>query len=153
RSFRRDGDRSRQPKESARDRSKSRRPDHRSPERNYPTYRPDGRQASGDDDGKNGGDPRNELVAKLRRFFAISLFAYGVLYMLTHSPYSPKSDGPAAFEPITWSDFVNHVLPTGQIQKIIVFPEKDVAFIYTYAGSKLPSGGKVRLLNVSIRCT
>ncbi|PIO58045.1 peptidase family M41 [Teladorsagia circumcincta] len=96
----------------------------------------DGRHASENESGKDdGNDPRNELVAKLKRFFAISLFAYGVLYL-----FSPKSDGPAGVESITWSEFVSNLLPTGQIHKIIVFPEKDVAYIYTYAGSKTASG-------------
>ncbi|VDP49371.1 unnamed protein product [Heligmosomoides polygyrus] len=95
----------------------------------------DGGESSGDGKGGGDGDPRNELVAKLKRFFAISLFAYGVLYLL-----SPKSDGPAGYVSITWSDFVSNLLPTGQIHKIIVFPDRDVAFIYTYAGSKTASG-------------
>ncbi|CAI4224383.1 unnamed protein product [Auanema sp. JU1783] len=67
----------------------------------------------------------------MRKFFAVALFSYGVLYMI-----SPSSDGPAGVVGTTWSDFVNNILPTGQISKIIVFPEKEVAFIYMYAGAK-----------------
>ncbi|XGW26749.1 hypothetical protein V3C99_007385 [Haemonchus contortus] len=132
RSFQRDSDRTRD----RRSNSKVKKSSHTAPRRDHPSYRPDGRHGSENENEKDdGNDPRNELVAKLRKFFAISLFAYGVLYLI-----SPKSDGPAGFVSITWSEFVNDLLPTGQIHKIIVFPEKDVAFIYTYAGSKTASG-------------
>ncbi|VDM81307.1 unnamed protein product, partial [Strongylus vulgaris] len=122
-----------QRKDSSKDRSQ-RSGHHRPP---FPSYRPDGRSDSGEE-GKNDGDPRNEFAAKLRKFFAISLFAYGILYML-----APKPEGPVGTEPITWSEFVSHVLPTGQIQKIIVFPERDVAYIYTYAGAKTRTGERM----------
>uniref|UniRef100_A0A0K0DM59 AAA domain-containing protein n=1 Tax=Angiostrongylus cantonensis TaxID=6313 RepID=A0A0K0DM59_ANGCA len=82
-------------------------------------------------DKDSNGDPRSELAAKLRRFFAISLFAYGILYL---------SNGSVGFQHITWSEFVNNLLPTGQIHRIVVFPEKDVAYVYTFVGSKMPSG-------------
>ncbi|CAJ0604364.1 unnamed protein product [Cylicocyclus nassatus] len=141
RAYRPRDDRVKQRKDSDREKDSSRKP--RPPERNHPSYRPDGKQSGENESGKNGGDPKNELAAKLRKFFAISLFAYGVLYMLTQSTSSPKSDGPVGTEPISWSEFVNHVLPTGQIQKIIVFPERDTAFIYTYAGAKTRTGGNM----------
>ncbi|KAK5973944.1 hypothetical protein GCK32_016499 [Trichostrongylus colubriformis] len=132
RSYRRDSDRTKDRKSNAKVRN-SREPSSK-PE--HPTYRPDGRHGGEDENGKEeDNDPRKELVAKLKRFFAISLFAYGVLYLL-----SPRSDGPAGVVNITWSEFVSNLLPTGQIHKIIVFPERDVAFIYTYAGSKTASG-------------
>ncbi|VDM60373.1 unnamed protein product, partial [Angiostrongylus costaricensis] len=63
----------------------------------------------GNTDKDSNGDPKSELVAKLRRFFAISLFAYGILYLV-----SPKSNGSVGFQHITWSEFVNNLLPTGQ---------------------------------------
>ncbi|EYC33697.1 hypothetical protein Y032_0002g935 [Ancylostoma ceylanicum] len=136
REFRQSGGRIKSGKDGSSDKNKTRRSSHRSPDRSFPSYRPDGRHGGeGEGEKEGGGDPRDELVAKLRRFFAISLFAYGVLYMI-----SPKSDGPTGYVPITWSEFVSQVLPTGQIHKIIVFPEKDVAYIYTYAGSKMHSG-------------
>ncbi|KAK6752134.1 hypothetical protein RB195_003511 [Necator americanus] len=120
RGFRQNNERIKSGKDTSRDKNKAR--------------RSDGRH-SADSEGDNDEDPRNELLAKMKRFFAISLFAYGILYMI-----SPKSDGPTGFVAITWSEFVNQVLPTGQIHKIVVFPEKDVAYIYTYAGSKMHSG-------------
>ncbi|KJH43971.1 ATP-dependent metallopeptidase HflB [Dictyocaulus viviparus] len=106
-------------------------------DRSHPSYQPDGKHGSENDSDEedNNNDPREKFVAKLKRFFAISLFAYGVIYLI-----SPKSDGPTAFVSITWSEFVKDILPTGQIHKIVVFPEKDVAFIYTYMGSKTLSG-------------
>ncbi|KAK6023473.1 ATP-dependent metallopeptidase HflB [Ostertagia ostertagi] len=88
----------------------SKKPSHTSSKPDHPAYRPDGRHASENESGKDdGGDPRNELVAKIEailRYFFVCL----------------------------WSAL------SIQIHKIIVFPEKDVAYIYTYAGSKTASG-------------
>ncbi|WKY07868.1 hypothetical protein Q1695_007394 [Nippostrongylus brasiliensis] len=130
-------DRPKNGRDAPKPKSRITRPADSASDRDHPSYRPDGRY--GDDQGGEKGneenDPRKELLSKMKRFFAISLFAYGVLYLI-----SPKSDGPSGFVNITWSEFVNNLLPTGQIHKIIVFADKDVAYIYTYAGSKTASG-------------
>ncbi|GMS95810.1 hypothetical protein PENTCL1PPCAC_17985 [Pristionchus entomophagus] len=79
---------------------------------------------------------KEELLAGMKRILAVSLFVYGLIYML-----SPKNkDGSQGVSNITWSEFVNNLLPTGQISKIVVFPEKDIAFIYMYDGAKTFQG-------------
>uniref|UniRef100_A0A1I7YMF9 AAA domain-containing protein n=1 Tax=Steinernema glaseri TaxID=37863 RepID=A0A1I7YMF9_9BILA len=76
---------------------------------------------------------RKELLERMKRVFAISLFCYGVLYILSgqHSDVNQTR-----IVDTTWSDFVNRLLPTGSVSKIIVFPERDIAVIYMYAGAK-----------------
>lgn len=45
---------------------------------------------------------------------------------------------------ISWSEFINELLPTGQVYRIIVFPEKDTAFLYIYdTGAKNSKGERL----------
>uniref|UniRef100_A0A8R1DFQ9 AAA domain-containing protein n=1 Tax=Caenorhabditis japonica TaxID=281687 RepID=A0A8R1DFQ9_CAEJA len=99
----------------------------------------DGKQEeNGNGGGKNGDkdeDPRKKMMEKMKRYLAIALFSYGILFML-----SPKNTDFKA-DKISWSEFINDLLPTGQVYKIIVLPEQDVAYLYLYeTGSKNSRG-------------
>ncbi|CAI5448154.1 unnamed protein product [Caenorhabditis angaria] len=84
---------------------------------------------------------RDELIAKMKRYFAISLFAYGILLL-----FGPKNNGANA-QKLSWSEFINELLPTGQVYRIIVFPEKDTAFLYLYdTGAKNSRGEAISSL-------
>uniref|UniRef100_A0A7E4V066 AAA domain-containing protein n=1 Tax=Panagrellus redivivus TaxID=6233 RepID=A0A7E4V066_PANRE len=109
--------------------------------RDAKTQQKDGKAASsaegeqGSAEGGEGGPPedkRQEILDRLKKVFAISLFIYGLMIML--SPRQQTGDGTVA--EATWSDFTNKMLPTGQVSKVQVFPEKDLAYIYCYAGAK-----------------
>ncbi|CAP34684.2 Protein CBG16820 [Caenorhabditis briggsae] len=106
----------------------------------------DAKQASeGNENGGGGGkddDPRKKLMEKMKRWLAISLFAYGVLFML-----SPKTSGGVTADKISWSEFINELLPTGQIYRIIVLPEQDIAYLYVYDTGAKNSRGE-RLANM-----
>ncbi|KAI6219682.1 AAA domain-containing protein [Aphelenchoides besseyi] len=80
-------------------------------------------------------DP-DEFKNRLKRLFAIALFVYGLVYMMR----GPQQDSPSSIASTTWSDFTNKLLPTGQIAKIVVFPEKDHVFIYMYANARARDG-------------
>lgn len=88
---------------------------------------------NGNDDEKK----KEELLAGMKRIFAVSLFVYGLIYMISPKNREGAQQGVST---ITWSEFVNNLLPTGQISKIVVFPEKDIAFIYMYEGAKTFQG-------------
>ncbi|GMT24233.1 hypothetical protein PFISCL1PPCAC_15530 [Pristionchus fissidentatus] len=95
-----------------------------------------GEKSSRDNDEDEKEKKREQIVAAMKRVLAVSLFVYGLVFMV-----NPRNkEGPNTVSNITWSEFVNNVLPTGQISKIVVFPEKDVAFIYMYEGAKTFQG-------------
>ncbi|GMR48129.1 hypothetical protein PMAYCL1PPCAC_18324 [Pristionchus mayeri] len=94
---------------------------------------------NGERNSGNGDDEKNkeELLAGMKKIFAVSLFVYGIVYMISPKNKEGTQQGVSS---ITWSEFVNNLLPTGQISKIVVFPEKDIAFIYMYDGAKTFQG-------------
>lgn len=50
----------------------------------------------------------------------------GTLLALTffsNTPMAPQ---------ITWSEFINKILPTGQVSKIVVWPSQDMAYVFTH---------------------
>ncbi|CAB3409865.1 unnamed protein product [Caenorhabditis bovis] len=60
--------------------------------------------------------------------------------------FGPRNNGANA-EKIAWSEFINELLPTGQVYKIIVFPENDTAFLYLYdTGAQNSRGEKLSSL-------
>lgn len=67
--------------------------------------------------------------------FGISLLIYGLMFMVM-----PRSDKTSGLSQTTWTDFTTKLLPSGQISKIIVYPEKEVAYIYMYSSAKMPNG-------------
>uniref|UniRef100_A0A914YZT0 AAA+ ATPase domain-containing protein n=1 Tax=Panagrolaimus superbus TaxID=310955 RepID=A0A914YZT0_9BILA len=79
----------------------------------------------------------DKIIDKVKKVVVISLCIYGFIIML--SPRRSSLD-PQSVTQTTWSDFVNKLLPTGQISKVIVYPEKDLAIIYLYAGAKSANG-------------
>ncbi|CAI2349868.1 unnamed protein product [Caenorhabditis sp. 36 PRJEB53466] len=104
---------------------------------NYPKSASEsGNNSNGNDD-----NPKKKLMETMKRYLAISLFAYGLLFM-----FGPKNNGMNA-EKISWSEFINDLLPTGQVYRIIVFPEKDTAFLYLYdTGAKNSRGERLASL-------
>ena len=52
----------------------------------------------------------------------------------------PRSDNTPGVSETNWTDFTTKLLPSGQISKIILYPEKEVAFIYMFSGAKGPGG-------------
>ncbi|KAF8358480.1 ppgn-1 [Pristionchus pacificus] len=96
-----------------------------------------GEKSSGDKEDDDDKKKKEDMLAGMKRIFAVSLFVYGLIYMISPKSREGTQQGVSM---INWSDFVNNLLPTGQIAKIVVFPEKDVAFIYMYAGAKTSQG-------------
>ncbi|KAE9553517.1 hypothetical protein FO519_003266 [Halicephalobus sp. NKZ332] len=88
--------------------------------------------------GTSGGPPednRQDILNRLKMVFVISLAIYGLMIMLV-----PRSDNTPGVTDTNWTDFTTKLLPSGQISKIIVYPEKEVAFIYMFSGAKSSSG-------------
>jgi hypothetical protein len=79
-------------------------------------------------------EEQQKMKEALRRLFVVSLFLYGLFILLR----GPEQN--AMVKDATWSDFTSKLLPTGQVSKIVVYPEKDLAFIYTYPGSRTFDG-------------
>ena len=73
--------------------------------------------------------------------FAISLAIYGLMIILV-----PRSDNTPGVSDTNWTDFTTKLLPSGQISKIILYPEKEVAFIYMFSGAKGPGGEELEPL-------
>ncbi|CAD6190798.1 unnamed protein product [Caenorhabditis auriculariae] len=99
--------------------------------RDHPVYDSKGHPSAGsgeEEDGKGNKneeeDMRKKLIALMKRALAISLFTYGVLIIL--GPAAPEE----AQESLSWSDFVAELLPSGQVYRIIVYPESDVADVF-----------------------
>ncbi|KAI6232882.1 AAA domain-containing protein [Aphelenchoides fujianensis] len=107
-----------------------------------PNANPKSSAAGGDQQSsEEGGDNKppidpQDFKDRLKRLFAIALFVYGLIYLWR----GPEQESPTSVVTTTWSDFTNKILPTGQIAKIVVFPEKDHVFIYTYGGSRARDG-------------
>ena len=81
----------------------------------------------------------DRIIDRVKKAVVISLCIYGFIIML-----SPRSSvDSSAIADTTWSDFTNKLLPTGQISKVIVYPEQERAVIYLYAGAKSPNGEPV----------
>ncbi|CAD5218316.1 unnamed protein product [Bursaphelenchus okinawaensis] len=77
-------------------------------------------------------DNKNDIKERLKRALAVTLFFYGLL-VLIRGASSPEN---VNVKDVTWSDFKNKLLPTGQVSKIRVFPEKELAYVYLYQNSK-----------------
>ncbi|VDK73743.1 unnamed protein product, partial [Anisakis simplex] len=78
---------------------------------------------------------RKEMLQRMRTAFIVSL---GILVAVLL--FGPSGDLPPGVVSTTWSDFTTRLLPTGQIWKIVVFPEREVAFVYMYSGAKTSNG-------------
>lgn len=62
--------------------------------------------------GEESQQPNNEdLRERLKKLFAVSLFLYGLLYIL-----SGGQGGDVGAQSTTWSDFTTKLLPTGQVR-------------------------------------
>ncbi|MFH4973799.1 hypothetical protein AB6A40_000508 [Gnathostoma spinigerum] len=97
---------------------------------------------AGDENSKNNDEEEEEEqrqneINRIKRILIASIAVITLLLLL------PSDDGPPGVVTTTWSDFTNRLLPTGQISKIVVFPEREVAFIYMYANAKTFSGQKL----------
>lgn len=79
-------------------------------------------------------EEQQKMKEAIRRLFVISLFFYGIYILLR----GPEQSG--TVKDITWSDFTSKLLITGEVSKIVVYPEKDLAFIYTYPGARMFDG-------------
>uniref|UniRef100_A0AC34GQJ5 AAA+ ATPase domain-containing protein n=1 Tax=Panagrolaimus sp. ES5 TaxID=591445 RepID=A0AC34GQJ5_9BILA len=101
---------------------------------------------SSSDGSSQGGDEKpdmDKMIDRIKKVVVISLCIYGFIFML--SPRRSSLD--SQFIPkTTWSDFVNKLLPTGQISKIIVNVENETATIYLFAGAKGPNGEQLHPL-------
>ncbi|KAI6183513.1 Peptidase M41 and ATPase domain containing protein [Aphelenchoides bicaudatus] len=103
----------------------------------------DDKPSSGSSDGKDDKDPfrmpteeeQKQAWEQMKRLFAISLFIFGI-YILMRGP-DQTSD---MVKETTWSEFISKLLPTGQISKVIVYPEKDIAFVYANPGARASDG-------------
>ncbi|TMS38814.1 hypothetical protein L596_005455 [Steinernema carpocapsae] len=99
----------------------------------------DGNESQKDKEKEQKSDEEKEKEKRIRdlgRAFGVGLFIYGLVYMLTND----SSQEQGKIVDTTWSDFVNRLLPTGQVSRVIVFPERDIAVIYLYAGAKSLNG-------------
>ncbi|KHN85258.1 Paraplegin, partial [Toxocara canis] len=96
----------------------------------------EGSESSGGDENEGPEEQkRKEIARRMRYVFIVSLAVYTAFVL-----FGPSGDLPPGVVATTWSDFTGRLLPTGQIWKIVVFPEREVAFVYMYAGAKSANG-------------
>uniref|UniRef100_A0AC35U194 AAA domain-containing protein n=1 Tax=Rhabditophanes sp. KR3021 TaxID=114890 RepID=A0AC35U194_9BILA len=102
--------------------------------------RGDGKESSSSNDDKEAekdedDQKREELKERIKKYFAISLLLYGLYVMTGTSDHSSEQ-----ITALSWNDFKERILPTGAVLKIIAYPERDMAYVYTMPGTKLKNG-------------
>ncbi|PAV84771.1 hypothetical protein WR25_14629 [Diploscapter pachys] len=89
-----------------------------------------GRRPVSSDDGEQGGDENDQKKKLMRRMAQLIGYSLGLFVLLSIITGGGKH-APGATT-IGWSEFMNDILPTGNIQKIDVNVEREKALIYTY---------------------
>jgi len=96
-------------------------------------YTPDGRKdEDNSNDKKKKPEDEEDSASQLQKTLRIMITSYVVISIIALLIPDSNSD---RFRPISWSEFVNHMLAKGEVQQIIVQPEINRVTIHLYEGA------------------